>query len=56
MQQIICGDYSAEIFPIHRQWAAGPLYRVAVYERGELIYENLEGDLCRSFAPCRSFH
>jgi hypothetical protein len=44
MQHIICGSYSAEIFPIYREWAGKPLYRVAVYEQGELIYENLECD------------
>jgi hypothetical protein len=44
MQHIICGNYSAEIFPIYRNWVAQPLYRVAVYNQGDLIYENLEGD------------
>ena len=44
MQHIICGNYSAEIFPIYRSWVAHPLYRVAVYNQGDLIYENLEGD------------
>jgi len=44
MQHIICGNYSAEIFPIYRNWVVQPLYRVAVYNQGDLIYENLEGD------------
>jgi hypothetical protein len=44
MQHIVCGKYSAEIFPIYREWAGKPLYRVAVYDQGELIYEHLEGD------------
>jgi hypothetical protein len=48
MQHIIYGNYSAEIFPIYREWAGKPLYRVAVYEHGELIYENLEGDLAEA--------
>lgn len=44
MQQLIFGEYSAEIFPIHRKWTGHALYRVVVYKHGDLIYENLEAD------------
>jgi hypothetical protein len=48
MQQIVCGDYSAEISPIYRNWTGQALYRVAVYKHEDLIYENLEGDPCEA--------